>query len=127
LDGNCLAFLSHRAFDPVYDPHTFDLGFLPGVRPYLVTLLATTPSPFAPQLNGRPAEPEGPAPVPATGRTETGPPAVGLDVAGLAERFVRFPVAAGRYVKLRAVRDGVVWLDLPRAAAPGEAAIGAAE
>jgi tricorn protease len=126
LDGKYLAFLSNRAFDPVYDAHTLDLGFLPGVRPYLVTLLATTPSPFAPRLNG-PAEPEGPGPLPATGTRETEPPAVGLDVAGLADRIVPFPVEAGRYDKLRAVRDGVVWLDLPRAGELGEAMIGAAE
>ena len=106
LDGKYLAFLSNRAFDPVYDAHHWDLGFLPGIRPYLVPLLATTPSPFAPELNGRPAEPEGPGEVPAT---------VGLDVAGLAERIVPFPVAAGRYDKLRAAKDGVVWLELPRA------------
>jgi tricorn protease len=117
LDGKYLAFLSNRAFDPVYDAHHFDLGFLPGVRPYLVPLLATTPSPFAPELNGRPAEPEGPGEVPAT---------VGLDVAGLAERIVPFPVAAGRYDKLRAARDGVVWLELPRAGELGETMIGAA-
>jgi len=49
LDGKYLAFLSNRAFDPVYDAHHWDLGFLPGVRPYLVPLLATTPSPFAPE------------------------------------------------------------------------------
>jgi tricorn protease len=82
-----------------------------------VPLLATTPSPFAPELNGRPAGPEGPGEVPAT---------VGLDVAGLAERIVPFPVAAGLYDKLRAVRDGVVWLELPRAGELGEAVIGAA-
>ena len=35
----------------------FDLGFLPGVRPYLVPLAETTPSPFAPELNGRPVTP----------------------------------------------------------------------
>ena len=118
LDGKYLALLSNRAFDPVFDAHHWDLGFLPGVRPYLVPLLATTPSPFAPELNGRPAEPEGPGEVPA---------AVGLDVAGLAERIVPFPVAAGRYDKLRAVRDGVVWLELPRAGELGETVIGAAE
>jgi tricorn protease len=117
LDGKYLAFLSNRAFDPVYDAHHWDLGFLPGVRPYLVPLLATTPSPFAPELNGRPAGPEGPGEVPAT---------VGLDVVGLAERIVPFPVAAGRYDKLRAVRDGVVWLELPRAGELGETVIGAA-
>jgi tricorn protease len=117
LDGKYLAFLSNRAFDPVYDAHHWDLGFLPGVRPYLVPLLATTPSPFAPELNGRPAGPEGPGEVPAT---------VGLDVVGLAERIVPFPVAAGRHDKLRAVRDGVVWLELPRAGELGETVIGAA-
>ncbi|HZN18753.1 MAG TPA: PDZ domain-containing protein [Micromonosporaceae bacterium] len=115
LDGKHLAFLSNRTFDPVRDTHTPDLGFLPGVRPYLVPLLATTPSPFAPQLDGRPAEPG----VPTT--------PVGLDVDGLAERVVPFPVAAGRYEKLRAVTDGVVWLALPLAGELGEAAVGAAE
>ena len=127
LDGKYLAFLSNRAFDPVYDAHVLDLGFLPGVRPYLVTLLATTPSPFAPELTGRPAEPEDPGEAPATGTTDTEPPAAGLDVAGLAERIVSFPVAAGRYDKLRAARDGVVWLELPRAGELGETVIGAAE
>jgi len=121
LDGKYLAFLSNRAFDPVYDAHVLDLGFLPGVRPYLVALLATTPSPFAPELNGRPAEPEGP------GSSDTEPPPAGLDVAGLAERIVPFPVAAGRYDKLRAATDGVVWLELPLAGELGEAVIGAAQ
>jgi tricorn protease len=127
LDGKHLAFLSNRAFDPVYDAHYFDLGFLPGVRPYLVTLLATTPSPFAPELNGRPVEPEAAGKVSAAESTDTEPPAVGLDVAGLAERIVPFPVEAGRYDKLRAAKDGVVWLELPRAGELGETVIGAAD
>ena len=111
LDGKYLAFLSNRVFDPVYDPHQLDLGFLPGVRPYLVTLMARTPSPFAPEAGGADAE----------------PPAVGLDVAGLADRIVPFPVQAGRYDKLRAVRGGVVWLDRPGAGELGETMIGAGE
>jgi tricorn protease len=127
LDGKYLAFLSNRAFDPVYDAHHFDLGFLPGVRPYLVPLLATTPSPFAPELNGRPVEPAGPGKVSAAESADPKPPAVGLDVAGLAERIVPFPVQAGRYDKLRAAKDGVVWLELPRAGELGEIMIGAAD
>jgi tricorn protease len=115
LDGKYLAFLSNRAFDPVYDAHCWDLGFLPGIRPYLVTLRAVTPSPFGPQLNGHPG---GPGEVPVT---------AGLDVAGLAGRIVPFPVAAGRYDKLRAVRDGVTWLDIPLAGELGETVAGAAE
>jgi tricorn protease len=121
LDGKYLAFLSNRAFDPVYDAHHWDLGFLPGVRPYLVTLLATTPSPFGPQLNGRPAEPEGHR------SSDAELPPAGLDVAGMAERIVPFPVQAGRYDKLRAATGGVVWLELPRAGELGETMIGAAE
>jgi tricorn protease len=39
---------------------------------------------------------------------------------------VPFPVAAGRYDKLRAAKDGVVWLDMPRAGELGETVIGAA-
>ena len=38
-----------------------------------------------------------------------------------------FPVEAGRYDKLRAAKDGVVWLELPRAGELGETLIGAAE
>ena len=54
LDGKYLAFLSLRDFDPVYDAHFFDLTFPYGARPYLLPLDAATPSPFAPELGGRP-------------------------------------------------------------------------
>jgi tricorn protease len=117
LDGKYLAFLSNRVFDAVYDAHQLDFGFLPGIRPYLVTLLATTPSPFGPELPGGSGEPE-PQPDSA---------AAGLDLIGLAERIVPFPVAAGRYDKLCAVRGGVVWRELPPPHGLGEAAAGGDE
>jgi tricorn protease len=53
-DGRYLAFLSARAFDPLYDAFVFDLSFVAGVRPYLVPLAATTPSPFDAEPHGRP-------------------------------------------------------------------------
>jgi tricorn protease len=53
-DGLYLAFLSRRSFDPIYDAHFFDMSFPYGCRPYLVTLAAPTPSPFAPETGGRP-------------------------------------------------------------------------
>ena len=53
-DGQYLAFLSRRSFDPVYDAHVFDLSFPFGSRPYLVPLAAATPSPFGPLPGGRP-------------------------------------------------------------------------
>jgi tricorn protease len=117
LDGKYLAFLSNRAFDPAGDPHHLDLGFLPGTRPYLATLHATTPSPFVPELPGRAAH----SPLPTEILADE------PDLAGLPERTVPFPVAAGTCQKLRATTDGVLWLDLPRGGALGEAAIGSGD
>ncbi|KAF3465329.1 S41 family peptidase [Streptomyces sp. Tu 3180] len=109
LDGKHLAFLSTRSFDPVYDEHVFDLAFVEGVRPYLITLAATTPSPFGPQRHGRPFE--------TPDREETpdseGTPATRIDLEGLADRIVPFPVEAARYSNLRAAKDGVLWLRHP--------------
>ncbi|MGW2747877.1 S41 family peptidase [Streptomyces sp. NPDC001450] len=109
LDGKHLAFLSSRSFDPVYDEHVFDLAFVEGVRPYLITLAATTPSPFGPHRHGRPfGTPD---------KEETpdaeGTPATRIDLDGLADRIVPFPVEAGRYANLRAAKDGVLWLRYP--------------
>ncbi len=109
LDGKHLAFLSNRAFDPVYDEHVFDLAFVVGARPHLITLAATTPSPFGPQRHGRPFE--------TPDKDETpdseGTPATRIDLEGLADRIVPFPVEAGRYSTLRAAKDGVLWLHHP--------------
>ncbi|OIJ64739.1 S41 family peptidase [Streptomyces mangrovisoli] len=108
-DGKHLAFLSTRSFDPVYDEHVFDLAFVVGDRPHLITLAATTPSPFGPQRHGRPFE--------APDKDETpdseGTPATRVDLEGLADRIVPFPVEAGRYSGLRAAKDGVLWLRHP--------------
>ena len=115
LDGKYLTFLSVRTFDPVHDVHAFDLSFAVGSRPYLVTLAADTPSPFDPELAGQPvAQRAEPGPEPGQ------PVPVRLDLAGLAERVLPFPVRAGRYRSLRAVADGIVWLDQPIAGDLGE-------
>lgn len=53
-DAKSLAFLSSRIFDPLYDTQVFDMSFAFGMRPYLVTLDAATPSPFDPEVAGRP-------------------------------------------------------------------------
>ncbi|MFF4130961.1 S41 family peptidase [Streptomyces mirabilis] len=109
LDGKHLAFLSARSFDPVYDEHVFDLAFVGGSRPHLITLAATTPSPFGPQRHGRPFE--------ASDKDETpdseGAPTTRIDLDGLADRIVPFPVEAARYSTLRAAKDGLLWLRHP--------------
>ncbi|MGW5212407.1 S41 family peptidase [Streptomyces sp. NPDC004051] len=109
LDGKHLAFLSTRSFDPVYDEFVFDLAFVESARPHLITLAATTPSPFGPQRHGRPFQ--------TPDRDETpdseGTPATRIDLEGLADRIVPFPVEAARYSNLRAAKDGVLWLRHP--------------
>ncbi|MGW3118933.1 S41 family peptidase [Streptomyces sp. NPDC001107] len=109
LDGKHIAFLSNRSFDPVYDEHVFDLAFVVGDRPHLITLAATTPSPFGPQRHGRPFD--------TPDKDETpdseGTPATRIDLEGLADRIVPFPVEAARYSDLRAAKDGVLWLRHP--------------
>jgi tricorn protease len=133
LDGKYLAFLSKRNFDPIYDVHFFDLTFPYGARPYLLPLDGTTPSPFAPELGGRPiGEPGDKRPgtlggtgVPAAGDEPAsaggtagdgdGPrvPPVPVDTTGMADRIVPLPVPEARYSGLRAVKDGLAWLREP--------------
>ena len=122
LDGKYLAFLSARTFDPVYDAHTFDLAFPLAIRPYLVTLAADTPSPFDPELEGQAAEAAG-GPDAASQNGASGDAAVEpitVDLDGIAERIVAFPVPAGRLANLRAAKGGMIWTDSPVAGELGE-------
>ncbi|GAT65430.1 peptidase S41 [Planomonospora sphaerica] len=114
--GDHLAFLSRRGFDPVYDAHSFDMSFPYGYRPYLVPLAASTPSPFAPSVDGRPVgEPED-----DDKKDKKEDAAVTVDVEGIAARVVQVPVPEGRYSALRAVKGGFVWLREPLAGELGE-------
>ncbi|MFF1838075.1 S41 family peptidase [Streptomyces sp. NPDC058231] len=112
VDGKHLAFLSERAFDPIYDAHVFDMAFVGACRPHLLTLAATTPSPFGPQRHGRPADKEKSA---GDGDDDnpTALPVTRIDLEGLADRIVPLPVEAARYSSLRAAKDGLLWLRHP--------------
>ncbi|MFF9134169.1 S41 family peptidase [Streptomyces sp. NPDC014806] len=115
-DGRYLAFLSWRGFDPVYDVHTGDLSFPLGCRPYLVPLSSATPSPFALNPEGRPAA-GGLDPL----EDEGGDGQVTVEVEGLANRVVPFPVIASKYSALYPVAGGgLVWLRWPISGALGE-------
>jgi tricorn protease len=130
LDGKHLAFLSVRSLDPMYDSFSFDLSFPAACRPHLVTLAASTPSPFDPVVGGQPLEPSEPeqaaqeavaevvgeADDGAAKRSRTGPtepPRTTIDTDGMEHRVVAVPVEAGRYSSLAATRHGLVWLREP--------------
>ncbi len=113
-DGQYLAFLSKRDFDPVYDAHFFDLSFPYGARPYLVPLAASTPSPFAPQPGGRPiGDGHDKAKADQAAEADGAPAAVSVDTDGLATRVVALPVPESRYSSLQAVQGGLAWLREP--------------
>jgi tricorn protease len=141
-DGLYLAFLSKRNFDPVYDAHMFDLSFPYGSRPFLLTLAASTPSPFGPLVGGRPVgaakdddgkdgkdAKDGEAADGADGQADAkngagqGKPKakpVTIDLDGLSGRIVQVPVAESRYSSLRAADGGLAWMREPLTGNLGE-------
>lgn len=130
-EGRYLYFLSYREFDPVYDSMYFDLNFPRGMKPYLVTLRKDVPSPFVPEPRA-PGEGERkkkkPAPAEEPAAEETGPeeppeeaPAekppeekgLEIDLEGIADRVVAFPVAEGRYAHIEGLPDQVLFSAYP--------------
>ncbi|MDT8909769.1 PDZ domain-containing protein [Amycolatopsis sp. PS_44_ISF1] len=114
-DGRYLAFLSGSTLDPTGPTLNGQLqqaGFVPGVRPHLVPLDARAASPFDASHGGwREEEPGGGE-----------PGALEVDLDGVAERVVPFPVEAGAYEGLVAIDGGVAWVDRPSVGVLGEAA-----
>ncbi|MCB9676774.1 MAG: PDZ domain-containing protein [Alphaproteobacteria bacterium] len=97
--GRYLFFLSDREFEAVHDGVRFDYGFPYGSRPYLVTLQADATSPFrpAPRDLAKPKPPKAPE-------------KVQVDLDGIADRIVRFPISDGRYLAIRGLPSGRVLL-----------------
>jgi tricorn protease len=113
-----LAFLSMRSFDPVYDAHFFDLSFPYGARPYLLPLQAATPSPFGPQLGGRPigdshSGPDAKHDAAADDAADSAVPPVEVETEGIGDRIIAVPAPEARYSRLRAVKGGLAWLHEP--------------
>ena len=134
--GRYLYLISYREFNPVYDNLQFDLNFPRGTRPYLITLQADLPSPFATPprdsqgsdkgdtdgdddavtaVNGHATEDAAEAAdEPESGETDgpaqsaNGEEKLRIDLDGIAERLVAFPVDEGRYGAIRGLKDGRV-------------------
>ena len=108
-DGKYLYFLSNRDFHPVYDALQFELSFPEAWRPFLVTLAATTASPFVPK----------PAPLHKEhddDKDDDKPDArvpVAIDAEGLPLRIIGFPVDEGTYDRIAAARGRAVFSRFP--------------
>jgi tricorn protease len=113
-DGKFLYFLSYREFDPVYDNIHFDLGFPRGVKPYLVTLKKETPSPFV----AVPKPPEEKKDEKKDDKKKDDKkkkeePKTEIDLDGIEDRVLAFPVADGRYSQLAALKGKVLYVSSP--------------
>ncbi len=114
-DGQYLYFRSFREFDPVYDALHFELGFPRGARPYLVTLRSDVRHPFLPEPN---TEDESPttnddAESSAEGPDDDAPKPVEIELDGIEDRVLAFPISPGRYPQLEAISGKVLYTSLP--------------
>jgi tricorn protease len=116
-EGKYLYFLGQRDLNPVYDNLHFDLGFPRGVRPFLITLRADALSPFIP--TPRPLQ-ESPPPKPnnseaAAGVNETATTStpVVIDLEGIENRVVAFPVPEGIYGQIAGIKGKALFTSFP--------------
>ena len=128
-EGKFLYFLSYRDFSPVYDNLHFDLGFPRGMRPFLITLQTDQRSPFV-------AEPKPLVePKKNTGKDsckkgadidqvveqdndqdqkkKEGTELVRIDLEGIMDRVVAFPVSEGRYGQIAGIGNKVFFTSFP--------------
>ncbi|HLU53452.1 MAG TPA: PDZ domain-containing protein [Acidimicrobiia bacterium] len=122
--GRYLYFTSARVFDPVYDTHFHDYGFPTGTRPHLVTLRGDIPSPFDPAQRPLRA-PGSPPPVPPRDNgpkkndeeeaddSSPSPEPVEIDLEGIEDRVVAFPMPSGRYGPVLGAKSRAFVLSFP--------------
>ncbi|MEW6283603.1 MAG: PDZ domain-containing protein, partial [Candidatus Eremiobacterota bacterium] len=107
-EGRYLYFLSYRDFDPVYDNLYFDAGFPKGVRPYLVLLREDLPNPFLPE----PRAPGDNGKSKKEDEKEEDKPLL-VDLEGIEDRVLAFPVAEGLYGRVVGLSDQVLFTSYP--------------
>ncbi|HLG64386.1 MAG TPA: PDZ domain-containing protein [Ktedonosporobacter sp.] len=131
-EGKYLYFLGYRIFNPVYDNLHFDLGFPRGVKPYALMLRRDLRSPFVPEPKA-PGEKDkekeevsakkfhegagenGEAAKEESDKEETTPrtaPIV-IDLDGITERALPFPVGESRYSQIRGIKGKALFLSSP--------------
>ncbi len=107
--GKFLYFLSYRVFDPVYDNLHFDLGFPRGMKPYLLTLAKDTVSPFISGMGAMgAAEDNGKDDDDSEKDDKDKTPDVKVDLDGIQNRILPFPVGEGKYSQIHGVAKNKV-------------------
>lgn len=107
-DGKYLVFVSARTFNPTYSATEWNHSYQDMNKIYLVTLNSEIPSPFAPKddqviVTGdsvKTVEPKKPV--------KTATPSI--DPAGIKDRILEIPVAAGNYNNLELINDRIYYV-----------------
>lgn len=96
--GRYLFFIARRDFNPAHGRIEYNFTYNDMDRIYLLTLKADTASPFGPEASGDAAEASS-----AAVSTE-------IDLSGLGQRVVGFPISPGSISGLRVVEDVVFYI-----------------
>lgn len=140
-DGKYLYFISYRDFEPVRDDMHFEFSFPRGARPYLVTLRADLRSPFVPGPHALEKPAGKPAASEAKSEHEGSPdagqqssagasapaakpePALTIDLDGITDRVVAFPLPVGRYGQIAGIAGKALFTVFPIEGLPGSSSM----
>ncbi|WP_020574681.1 S41 family peptidase [Actinopolymorpha alba] len=128
-EGKYLYFLGQRDFNPVHDALQFGAGFPLGSRPYVVTLRRDLGSPFVPEprplvSEAAAAQKKGEEENKAEEERKTEeehkpegeperPTPVEIDIDGITDRILAFPVSEGRYQRIVGVQGKALFSGWP--------------
>lgn len=106
-EGKYIYFLSKRTYTPYADNLHFEMGFPKGVKPYLILLQETLVSPFVPQIK---EEEEKPKKEEKGKEKEKGFQEIKIDLKGIENRILEFPVPEGDYTFIRGIPGKALYL-----------------
>ncbi len=141
-EGKYLYFLGARVFNPVYDNLQFDLSFPRGVKPYVILLQKDQRSPFIPvpktpdakekndkdkddkaekekpeeaaeEQNVNPEAEEAVKESAEKEKDEDRPEPITIDLEGISERVLPFPVGEARYRIIQGIKGKALFLSFP--------------
>lgn len=105
-EGKYIYFLSKRCFSPYSDSLQFEMCFPKGVKPHLILLDETLTSPFIPQLKDEVEKP-------GKAKKEEKSKAIKIDLKGIENRILEFPVSEGDYVSISGIPGKALFLSRP--------------
>jgi len=116
-DGKYIYFLSKRMYVPYSDNLQFEMGFPKGTKPYLILLDSTLTSPFIPQI--KEAENASKKDKKKEDKKAEGPKEIKIDLKGIENRILEFPVSEGNYTMIQGIHGKVLYISRPLQSALG--------